>query len=186
MFTKNDFAQGTQSVFPKGDNTHPACGRPIKPDNVVQFRPVGTADREVLLRMYRSFDPLARSYGLPPQNEEARQIWVDRALQQPINMGAFSSPADLLGHSFLALSATDEAEIAFFVQQGYRWRGIGTALVKTILQWAKRRGLRRIWALTAQENVPAVCLLRRCGFRFSRYVLPGIELDLNLCTPLSA
>jgi RimJ/RimL family protein N-acetyltransferase len=69
-----------------------------------------------------------------------------------------------------------ETEIAFFVQQAYRRRGIGTALVKAVLRWAEQRGLRRVWAMSVAENALAMRLLKRCGFRFLQYVLPGIEL----------
>jgi GNAT superfamily N-acetyltransferase len=73
-----------------------------------------------------------------------------------------------------------EAEIAFFVQQAYRRRGIGTALVKALLRWAEQRGWRRVWAMSVAENVLAMRLLQRCGFCFLKYVLPGIELDIEL------
>jgi len=59
-----------------------------------------------------------------------------------------------------------EAEIAFFVHQAYRQRGIGTALVKAVLRWAEQRSLRRVWAMSVAENVLAMRLLKRCGFRF--------------------
>jgi GNAT superfamily N-acetyltransferase len=66
------------------------------------------------------------------------------------------------------------------VQQAYRRRGIGTALVKAVLRWAEQRSLRRVWAMSVAENALAMRLLKRCGFRFLQYVLPGIELDIEL------
>lgn len=185
MISKDGFAAAKQSVSAKHNNLQSAHSRVMQADNVIQFHPLTLAHREMLLRMYRSFDPLGLAHGLPPRNEERRQIWIDRALQQEVNMGAFLPAGDLLGHSFLASSDTGEAEVAVFVQQGDRRRGIGTALVKAVLQWAEQRGLRCISATTASENVPAVRLLRRCGFRFSRYVFPGIELDLELLPPFA-
>lgn len=149
-------------------------------DNRIQLRPLTLSHCEILLQMYRSFDPLGLADGLPPRNEDGREVWIDRALQHDINVGAFSPVGDLLGHSFLATSGADEAEVAVFVQQGYRQRGIGIALVKAVLRWAEQKGLRRIWARSASENAPGMRLLKRCGFRFSQYVFPGIELDIEL------
>src|SRR5579872_1329270 len=132
-------------------------------ENAIEFRPLTLWHRDILLRMYRGFEPLGLAFGLPPRNEEGREIWIDRALRHEINTGAFSQAGDLLGHSFLVASGVAEAEIAFFVHQVYRQRGIGTALVKAVLRWAEQRSLHRVWAMSVAENVLAMRLLKRCG-----------------------
>ena len=149
----------------------------------LRVRPATPDDREFLLGMYRSFDPLGAAQGLPPRSEEARRIWIDRALQAEINVGAFSTAGDLAGHAFLASSDAGEAELAVFVNQAYRRRGIATALVRAVLQGAEHLGLRRILAMTASENVPALRLLKRCGFRSVRFTFPVMELELELPAP---
>jgi GNAT superfamily N-acetyltransferase len=184
MIAKDGFTAAEQSVSTRHSNVQSAQSRVMQADDVIQFRPLTLAHREILLRMYRNFDPLGLAHGLPPPCEESRQIWIDRALQQEINMGAFLPTGDLMGHSFLASSGAGEAEVAVFVQHGYHRRGIGTVLVKGVLQRAEQRGLRRILAMTARENVPALRLLKRCGFRFWRYILPSIELALELPPPM--
>ena len=152
-------------------------------DDSLQLRPATPADRELLLGMYRGFDPLGAAQGLPPRNEEARRIWIDRALEEEINVGAFSTAAGLAGHTFLASSDAGEAELAVFVHQVYRRRGVGTALARAVLQWAEHLGLRRILASTASENIPALRLLKRFCFRSKRFTSPVLELELELPAP---
>jgi len=186
MITEDDFTAIKQLVPAKPENIQSTQVKVMNGGNAIQLRPLNRSYRDILLRMYRGFGPLGLELGLPPRNEEGRQIWIDSVIQQEINIGAFSPSGDLLGHGFLATSGMGEAEVAFFVQQGYRRRGIGTALVKAVLQWAEQRGLRRVWSMNAAENDSAMRVLKRCGFRFSQYVLPGIEFDIELPAPFPA
>ncbi len=141
-------------------------------------------DRELLLAMYGSFEPLGVAQGLPPRSEEARANWIDQALREEINAGAFSSAGGLAGHAFLAAAEPEVAELAVFVHQNFRGRGIGTALVRAVLAAAGKKGLRRVWAQTSSDNVPALRMLKRCGFRSSRFTFPVVEMAIELTAPV--
>jgi GNAT superfamily N-acetyltransferase len=177
MIAERNFKAEKEPDVWKRNNGQPHI---MNADDVHRIHPLSVSHREILLRMYRSFEPLGLALGLPPGNEDNRVVWIEHALRQEINLGAFSSSGDLVGHSFLAISDVNEAEIAFFVRQEYRRRGIGTELVTALLPWSARRGLHHVWALVGAQDVPAEGLLRRCGFRFSRYVLPAIEFGIDL------
>ena len=58
-------------------------------------REILPADREALLDMYRSFDPLAVAQGLPPRTEEAREDWVDHILAEDHSLGAWAEDGRL-------------------------------------------------------------------------------------------
>ncbi len=73
--------------------------------------------------------------------------------------------------------------MALFVQQKYRRRGIAANLIGAILQRAAQKRVRRIRSLIAAQDVTAECLLKRCGFRFSQYLLPAMEFDIELAAP---
>ena len=150
----------------------------------IQIRALSPADRGLLLAMYGSFEPLGVAQGLPPRSEEARASWIDRALQEEINAGAFSPAGEPAGHAFLAGAEAGVAELAAFVHQSFRGRGIGTALVRAVLAEAERKGLRRVWAQTSSDNVPALRMLKRCGFRSLKFTFPVIELAIELATPV--
>lgn len=145
-----------------------------------QFRPLTQHDRETLLRMYRDFHPLGGPQGLPPWTEEARRGWIDRALGQDINIGAFLADGELAGHSFLAPADAGEFELAVFVHQRARNLGVGTAMLKEILERAEQKGVARVCALTSSDNVPKLRLLQRCGFRSCESTYDGELFVIDL------
>jgi GNAT superfamily N-acetyltransferase len=58
------------------------------------------------------------------------------------------------------------AEAAFEVEEGWRRRGVGGALVGAALLWARNRGARRIIIHTTRGNVPMLRAARRHGAAF--------------------
>jgi ribosomal protein S18 acetylase RimI-like enzyme len=48
-------------------------------------------------------------------------------------------------------------------------QGIGSALVTALLDEARRRGLRRIWLVTTNDNLDALRLYQRRGFRLAAF-----------------
>jgi GNAT superfamily N-acetyltransferase len=96
----------------------------------IQIQAIGPPQRDLLITMYNRFDPLGAALGLPPRTAEARHKWIGSALGQIVNVAAFSPAGDVVGHCFLAADKPGSAEIAVFVHQESRRRGIGTALLK--------------------------------------------------------
>jgi GNAT superfamily N-acetyltransferase len=152
----------------------------------VEIRSAGPADREAMLSMYRSFEPLGAAQGLPPVSEEGRCVWLDRLLGEALHWGAFHADGRLLGHTILVQSGAGEAEIAFFVHQSVRCRRIGTRLVATALATARELGYQRVWATVCADNVPALKLLRGRGFGRSQLAFPTVELELLVPQPETA
>jgi RimJ/RimL family protein N-acetyltransferase len=184
MTVKNDSTLSEQSARVKHNDIQSTQSEGVKTaDKPIQIRPLILADREILLEMYRTFEPLGGAQGLPPRVEEARQTWIDRALQGEVNVGAFSAGGDLAGHSFLASSNAGEAELAIFVHQRSRQGGVGTELLRAVLQRAEQLGLRRIRAVTTPDNIPKLHLLKRRGFRFLQPTYGAEVLVLDLPVP---
>jgi len=134
-------------------------------DRDIRIRAVGRQQRDLLIEMYERFEPLGAALGLPPRGKEPRREWIEVALSQEMNLGAWSPAGAAVGHCFLVADQEASAELAVFVRQEFRRRGVATALVKTMLERGCTSGLRRIWALTGSENHASLRLLDRCGFR---------------------
>jgi RimJ/RimL family protein N-acetyltransferase len=184
MTVKTDSTLAEQSARAKHNDIQSTHTEEVKDaNNTIQIRPLTLADHESLLGMYQTFEPLGGAQGLPPRVEEGRQTWIDRALQREVNVGAFSAGGDLVGHSFLASSGAGEAEFGIFVHQRARQRGIGTDLLRAVLQGAEQRGLRRIHAVTTYDNIPKLRLLKRCGFRILQSAYGAEVLVLDLPVP---
>ncbi len=155
-------------------------------DADIQIRTVGPPQRDLLIGMYDRFDPLGAAFGLPPRRTEARRQWIDGALGQIVNVAAFSPAREVVGHCFLAADQLGSAELAIFVHQAFRGKGVGTALVKAALEWARAAGLRRVWSMTASDNRAALRLQQRCGFRLTKSISIEAELEIDLSAPSAA
>ena len=120
----------------------------------------GTAeDRAKLLRMYETFEPRGGPYGLPPRN--APEKWLDTLAGYP-NFVAFVD-GQLAGHGILCPDG-ESAELAVFVHQDYRNRGLGKAILGQLIEEAKRRGLKRVWGMMDPDNIPLLRLATANGF----------------------
>ncbi len=66
----------------------------------------------------------------------------------------------------LTRAILDEAEIlTLAVQPEARRRGLARQLIETAMTAAASRGARRLWLEVAEDNLPALALYRRAGFR---------------------
>jgi ribosomal-protein-alanine N-acetyltransferase len=68
-----------------------------------------------------------------------------------------------------------ELELVLVPQQA-RCRGIGSALVRTILAWARDSGATELWLEVRHSNERAIRLYERCGFVFAGR-RPGYYVD---------
>ena len=55
-------------------------------------------------------------------------------------------------------------EIGMMVADGWRGRGVGTALVKAAAEWARGRGLHKLALTVFPHNQAAIALYLKCGF----------------------
>jgi RimJ/RimL family protein N-acetyltransferase len=144
------------------------------------IRAIGRPQRDLLVEMYDRFDPLGAAFGLPPRDEERRGEWIDLALSHKMNLAAFTADRTAIGHCFLAADTAGSAELAVFVRQEFRRRGVATRLLKAALDWAAAEGLLRVWTLTGSENIAALRLQERLGFRPRNFAFYGIEMEIGL------
>jgi len=151
---------------------------------ILESRAVGLPQFDLLTRMYDRFDPIGAAFGLPPRSAEARRQWIWAALGHEVNVATFR----LLGTPQVMLSGCGHVrlrELAIFVHQDYRWRGLGTALVKAALGRGAKMGLRRVWSMTASADRVALRLQRNCGFRLTKSISLEAELEIDLLAPAS-
>ncbi len=63
------------------------------------------------------------------------------------------------------------------VVANYRGNGIGHALLRSVLESAKARGLTRVELTVREKNLPALALYRKVGFRVEGIKHKGVRLD---------
>jgi ribosomal protein S18 acetylase RimI-like enzyme len=131
--------------------------------------------------MYLSFEPKRAAQGLPPADPRAVTRWLDDVLPRGHHFLAIVA-GRVVGHVMLVPMDGDAFELANFVHQSVRRRGIGTALNRVAVEEARRTGARRVWLSVEPSNRAALRSYARAGFR----PLPGslwapeVEMEVRL------
>ena len=87
---------------------------------------------------------------------------------------AFSDAGEIMGHADLRHRGFDNTEhrclLGMGVVKPYRRRGLGGALLETVVSWARSEGFVWLDLFVLADNTPAQALYRRAGFvEVSRY-----------------
>ncbi len=151
------------------------------PFDVRLFAP---GDRAALQAMYQDFEPKRAAQGLPPADAAAIARWLDRILAEGTHLVVEVAGA-VLGHAMLLPMSAERAELANFLHQSIRYRGIGTRLNRIILSLARDAGLSRVWLCVEPGNRPAVRSYERAGFRMTpgQMWAPEVEMEAVLEDP---
>lgn len=148
---------------------------------VFEVRELAARDRPGLEAMYASFEPKRGAQGLPPAHAEGIRRWLDRVLAHGTHLIAVCA-GRICGHVMLVPAENGGLELANFVHQSRRDRGIGTALNRIAVERAQANGAQRVWLCVEPSNRAALKSYERVGFR----VLPGntwapeIEMAIDL------
>lgn len=124
-----------------------------------ELRRAAPADRDALVKFYRCFEPKGASLGLPPHKDP--ESWL--ASLAPFPNFLVLSRGQIVAHAVLCPEG-DAGEVAVFVGQENRRRGLGRCLLNELVEEARRLDLRRVWGLTEFDNIPMRRLARSLGF----------------------
>lgn len=155
--------------------------RADKEGRAFALRPYQPRDRQDLERMYDQFEPKRAAQGLPAVDAEARRRWLDSILASGEHV-LVEVEGRLGGHGMLLPFRPGWAELANFLHQSIRDRGIGTALNRALLDLARERGLSHVWLSVEPSNHRAVRSYEKVGFRrrFTSGWAPELELEVAL------
>ncbi|HSL70866.1 MAG TPA: GNAT family N-acetyltransferase [Longimicrobiales bacterium] len=139
------------------------------------------ADRNRLLAMYSGFEPKRAAQGLPPQGDAKIERWLDRVLPRGRHI-VVEVGGRVCGHVMLMPMDETSTELANFLHQSIRGRGIGTAMNALALRVARESGFKRVWLSVEPANRAAVRSYEKVGFRRlpGSYWAPEIEMTVEL------
>jgi ribosomal protein S18 acetylase RimI-like enzyme len=138
-------------------------------------------DRDLLEQMYASFQPKRAAQGLPPETEYALRRWLDHVLKSGLHL-LVEIDGGVCGHVMLIpMPEADTTELAIFLHQSIRGRGIGTAMNRLAVALAREAGFKRVWLSVEPSNIPAIRSYQKAGFLTLRYSMwaPEIEMEVR-------
>lgn len=140
-------------------------------------------DLPALRAMYLDFEPKRIAQGLPPQDGAGIDRWLALVLPRGIHL-VVEVEGRLVGHFMLIPMDGDAVELANFLHQSVRGRGIGTALNRVAVELARQAGYRRVWLSVEPSNRAAVKSYERAGFRRLPGSLWAREIEMEALTGL--
>ena len=133
---------------------------------------------EQLVEMYENFEPKRAAQGLPPMGRDRIISWLEQLQKNGDNLVALYQ-GRVLGHTMLCAVNPTRAEFAIFIHQEYRNQGIGTKFTEVTLEFAREKGYRRIWLSVEVNNLIAIRVYKKLGFRMRD--LFGPEQEMEIC-----
>ncbi len=131
----------------------------VEEETGILIRSPSGEDRAALLAMYEGFEPKGAADGLPPAHHVGD--WLDRVANSPNRVALVQDR--IVGHAILCPEEAN-GELAVFVHQDYRNRGIGRRLIAELIKEAGRMGLQRVWGTTEPDNIAMIRLTGEMGF----------------------
>lgn len=125
----------------------------------IHIRQATGADRAAILAMYEDFDRMGFTVGMPPATGVAE--WLDGLATSPNFLA--EKDGEVVGHGFVR-PEDGTGEVAVFIHQDYRRRGIGRRLLSAVIEEARHLHLGRVWGMTEEANAAIFGLARSLGF----------------------
>jgi RimJ/RimL family protein N-acetyltransferase len=155
----------------------------------VRFRPIQPDDAPALQRFHSRLSERSiyqRFFGVMPVLSDAqahRFANVDGVNRVALVALDPSNPSELIAVARFDRDAnSDQAEYAAVVADAWQGRGLGLALTRRLVDAARRRGIRHLYALVLPENIRMLNLLRDLGLPERIRFQDGferVELDLG-------
>ena len=147
--------------------------------NPVMLRAVETQFLEEITEMYLAYQPRGTFSGLPPVKDEACIKWVQHITENSIGLMAMSCDQKVIGHAAIFPIRDGTCEILIVVLPQNQRSGIGTQLMRSLIQTGREVGFTRIWLTVDKSNFVAIHLYNRCGFERSVFD-EGSQVEMTL------
>uniref|UniRef100_A0A7J2TIW9 GNAT family N-acetyltransferase n=1 Tax=Archaeoglobus fulgidus TaxID=2234 RepID=A0A7J2TIW9_ARCFL len=130
------------------------------------------------MEMYLNYDPEDRSLGLPPVGRAALEKWISYIEQKGFSIIA-EHEGNVVGHLAIVEDDNDKGvvDLAIYLAKKYQNHGIGTEMVRAIIEYCKKVCYRKITLVCDRLNWRAIRVYKKCGFRT---VLASYELYMEL------
>jgi RimJ/RimL family protein N-acetyltransferase len=154
------------SAAPRRD---PAAARPPGGPGPAEatVRPAREADLDALVELYAAVAEEGRWIGAeaPVDRERRRQRFAEQLHSDSTVMLVADAGGQLVGQLGLHVAGYGVADLGMLVAQGWRRRGVGSALLTAGIDRARQAGAHKISLQVWPHNRAAIALYERFGFQ---------------------
>lgn len=157
---------------PSGAPDHPRWIETLRDQTVVLVRPLLPTDRDEERRFLEGLSPQARRYRFLGQIARPSEALVDRLMDVDfvddvafVAVHAEGGRERIVGVArYGASPGGAECECAVTVADAWRNKGLGTTLMRHLIDVARARGMTRMFSIDAVDNAPMRELAHYLGF----------------------
>jgi acetyltransferase len=147
----------------------------LRDGRAVRLRAIRPSDEEEILQAFERLGPHSRYMRFMHSVREANVPRLRTMLNSFPEKGlaiAATAPAsdgiDIVGTASFVVGTREDCEFAVTVAESWAGAGLGRALMTTLVDAARRRGLREMVGYVLAENRPMLRLAARVGFEVAR------------------
>lgn len=134
-----------------------------------------------LLEMYLAYQPRNSFNNLPPLEDGACAVWVQKMIDEALNVVALSFKDGVIGHVALFSMNDEMCELLIVISPEHQGVGIGTELTRCAVQLAYEMGYQKMWLCVEPGNMTARHVYSKCGFQYLvRDDMDDLEMSFDL------
>lgn len=158
------------------DREYPRWSETLRDGSHVVVRPIGQLDREAERRFIEDLSPEARRFRFLGQVARPSERMLDALVDiDPAREAAFAAVVkDGAGERFVGISRYSadpdglRCECAVTVMDDWQHKGLGSMLMRHLVDVARARGMSSLYSVDSAENVAMTDLAHFLGFRTTR------------------
>jgi RimJ/RimL family protein N-acetyltransferase len=136
--------------------------------DAIEIRPMTTADIEASFELFAAVAAEGRWIARePPVDRDESHAFLQGHLDDPdaqMFLAIEAASGDLVGQIGLTSSPVGVVELGMLVADGWRSRGVGSALLDAGIDWARQRGAHKLALQVWPHNERAIGLYEKYGF----------------------
>lgn len=133
----------------------------------VEVRPARSEDLDTIVDLYVEVADEGRWIGAesPVDRHQRRQWLADSLNSEHALVLVAETERGIIGQLAIGFASSGVAELGMLVASGWRGRGVGSALLRESIDWARAAGAHKIALQVWPHNTAAIALYEKFGFQ---------------------
>lgn len=135
----------------------------LKDGREVIVRPLTVEDKDGLFQMFSSMSDKALKWSMAPYTMEVIERWMSNLKNLIVLVAEWNNRIVdyAMIYKFLHPRRRGVGDLALYVHQDFHNVGLGTAMLKKLLQLAQKEGMHKIELYVVEDNIVAIHLYKK-------------------------